>query len=370
MCTVSKLILKLQSYSEEIYSQSQQSCKVSEGSCSSDIGNMVDLYDTGLDEHNHLNNDEKLHERCEKKIEELKEELKTLQERCKTDVESLSSQYPDEFICKLCRKKLTAYRKDEYGQPGDNSCDLDSDLDLKVYQIKEEVRKDYETEIEKIKEDIIEQVLKSKDEEIEVIRSQLNKKHKMEVEKFQLRYDEMAKREVENSALLVKNEVFMSHELKEKTKHNEQLKRKLKVLSEQKENEMEKLKSELVKAHKKEVENMKQAFEIEMTTRIGAILEEKTDMEDKFRKQVEKMQKSIMELHLEKDHWQACQDQELQQLTDKIRKDILRVLESQIKEGGWLYFGLWSGLTHDSEAGVGTEFGSLAVSVTMCVCVH
>ncbi|XP_046668965.1 pericentrin-like isoform X3 [Homalodisca vitripennis] len=318
-------------YSEEIYSQSQQSCKVSEGSCSSDIGNMVDLYDTGLDEHNHLNNDEKLHERCEKKIEELKEELKTLQERCKTDVESLSSQYPDEFICKLCRKKLTAYRKDEYGQPGDNSCDLDSDLDLKVYQIKEEVRKDYETEIEKIKEDIIEQVLKSKDEEIEVIRSQLNKKHKMEVEKFQLRYDEMAKREVENSALLVKNEVFMSHELKEKTKHNEQLKRKLKVLSEQKENEMEKLKSELVKAHKKEVENMKQAFEIEMTTRIGAILEEKTDMEDKFRKQVEKMQKSIMELHLEKDHWQACQDQELQQLTDKIRKDILRVLESQIK---------------------------------------
>ncbi|XP_054289575.1 A-kinase anchor protein 9-like isoform X3 [Macrosteles quadrilineatus] len=343
-------------YSEEIYSQSQHNSKVSMSSCSSDVANIVDLYED--EPPNQMESEESLHKGCEKRISDLKELLENMKEKYKVELDSVTSNCDvrlTKSVCKMCQKNLMngeelrskqsgitleQYYTEKIQELGDKypSSDVSKDLELKVYQIKEEVRKDYELELDKIREEIVAQELKRKDDEIEMIKAQLNEAHKVEIDKLWRRYEELANKEVENSVIRVKNEVILTQELEEKSKYIDQLKhdkkellKKQNVMNEQKSKDIEQMKFNLQRAHKKEVENMKQAFEIELTTRIDTIMEEKIKMETKYKKQIEKLQEDVRRLHEVNEYLQQNKHQELHMLTEEVRKEILRALELQIK---------------------------------------
>lgn len=256
--------------------------------------------------------------------------MENVQEKNKADMQLIKSECESRLsdsVCRICMKKnllnkddnspnvtLEQYYSEKIQELGDKLTitNINKDLELKVYQVREEVRKDYEAELERIREDIVATELKRKDEEISRVKAQLNEAHKIETEKMWQRYDELASKEVENSVIRVKNEVYLSQELDDKVKLIEQLKKekreltaKQNYLTEQKQKEIDKLKSDLNKSQKKEMENMKQAFEIELKTRIETIMEERSEMEEKYRRKIDQLQEEIKEIQSDSDDWQV-----------------------------------------------------------------
>lgn len=253
--------------------------------------------------------------------------MENIQEKNKADMQLIKSECESRLsdsVCRICMKKnllnnddnspnvtLEQYYSEKIQELGDKLTitNINKDLELKVYQVREEVRKDYEAELERIREDIVATELKRKDEEISRVKAQLNEAHKIETEKMWQRYDELASKEVENSVIRVKNEVYLSQELDDKVKLIEQLKKELtskqNYLAEQKQKEIDKLKSDLNKAQKKEMENMKQAFEIELKTRIETIMEERSEMEEKYRRKVDQLREEIKQIQSDSDDWQV-----------------------------------------------------------------
>lgn len=256
--------------------------------------------------------------------------MENIQEKNKADmqlIKSVCESRLSDSVCRICMKKnllnnddnspnvtLEQYYSEKIQELGDKLTitNINKDLELKVYQVREEVRKDYEAELERIREDIVATELKRKDEEISRVKAQLNEAHKIETEKMWQRYDELASKEVENSVIRVKNEVYLSQELDDKVKLIEQLKKEKKeltakqnYLAEQKQTEIDKLKSDLNKAQKKEMENMKQAFEIELKTRIETIMEERSEMEEKYRRKIDQLREEIKQIQSDSDDWQV-----------------------------------------------------------------
>lgn len=189
---------------------------------------------------------------------------------------------------------------------------LDSLNEKYSTEIKEDVRKEYEHELEHVCDEILTYALKIKDNEINTIKNQLNEAHKIQLEKLRARFQELASKEAEKSLSSVKNEVMFAQEIKEKIKiienfkiENKNFECKIKCVAEQKEKEMKELKAKLIQVHKKEVEHLKQAFEIELSTRVETVLEEKVNTEGKLKKQLEAIEEELKRVKCERIEFQV-----------------------------------------------------------------
>lgn len=272
------------------------------------------------------------HELCNKKVAEFQELLENMKEKYKNEIESVKSDYVTqltETICKACGRNLTNGEDSKLKQTGISleqyytekikdlgekysSSNITKDLELKVYQIKEEVRKDYESEMERMREEIIAKELQRKDEEIKLVKTQLHEAHKLETEKMWQRYEELASKEAENSMVRIKNEVILSQELEDKVKLIEQLQNEKKELlkqqqsvNEERQSEQEQIRLDLNQTCKKEKENMRQAFEIEIATRVETVMEEKKVMEEKLKKEIRMLREELSKMQSDTEDYQV-----------------------------------------------------------------
>lgn len=263
--------------------------------------------------------EEKIHSHCEKTISELKQ-LNSLKEN-HTESEKVKSECEFSLsvsTCKACRKnnlidinnkrnKESEITLEQYFAEKTKETPIrpvpsfsNTELELKLYEIKEDVRKDYEQELEKMRDEILTYELKKKDEEINSIKNQLNEAHQIQLEKLRAQYEQLASREAEKSALRVKNEVEFAQNLEDKIEtieflksENEKLEHEIKCITEENEKAIDELKAKLKQSHKKEVDHLKQAFEIELTTRVQTVLEEKARNEGKLNNLIEAIQEEL-----------------------------------------------------------------------------
>lgn len=279
---------------------------------------------------------EENHELCNKKVAEFQELLQNMKEKYKNEIESVKNDYEMQLmgtICKACGRHLTnrddtkpkqtgisleQYYTEKINDLGEkySSSNITKDLELKVYQIKEEVRKDYESEIERMREEIIAKELQRKDEEIKIVKTQLNEAHKLEIEKMWHRYEELASKEAENSMVRVKNEVILSQELEDKVKFIEQLQnekkeilKKQQSVNEERQREQDQLRLDLNQACRKEKENMRQAFQIEIATRVETVMEEKMAVEEKLRKEIRTLREELSKMQSDTEDYEVNSSQ-------------------------------------------------------------
>lgn len=250
----------------------------------------------------------------EKDVNKVREEWETKLETAKKDFKHERELGIHELRCELeekySRKLEELHQKFLY-------INQEQDLELKVAQIKSEVKQDYESEIGKIRDEMEKIERLRKEEEIETIKAELNKQHCNELEKVKIAYEEMVKKEVENSLLKSRNEAKLSQELEEKVQFiKEQIKtdyekelEKIRtnvesIEAQRRDEEIQHLKQALKEVHSKEIKNIKENYESRMRNEMECLIRgfklEKENIETKYKHEIKIIQDMLE--HTAHDH--------------------------------------------------------------------